>query len=117
MVPELTLGWRLRMARELTGMGVKEFAAHIGVANDTVTSAEHDRRKVRAITLNAYVLATGVSREWLEQGTGSPKPTPPDGGGEDHPDTSDAVAKLAATKRNSTHRRTTGRYLTPAVAA
>jgi transcriptional regulator with XRE-family HTH domain len=60
------------MAREATGMGVREFAAHIGVSPDTLTSAEHDARKVRQITLNAYVLATGVDKAWLETGEGSP---------------------------------------------
>lgn len=76
VIPEVTLGWRLRMARETTGMGLREFAEHIGVAPDTLTSAEKDRRKVRAITINAYALATGVDREWLETGK-----VPVDGGG------------------------------------
>lgn len=79
LIPELTLGWRLRMARELTGMGLREFAAHIGVAPDTLTSAEKDRRKVRPITINAYALATGVDREWLETGK-TPDQPEPDGG-------------------------------------
>lgn len=79
MVPELTLGWRLRMARETTGMGLREFAAEIGVAPDTLTSAEKDRRKVRSITINAYALATGVDRQWLETGI-APDDTDPDGG-------------------------------------
>lgn len=77
-MPELTLGWRLRMAREMSGMGLREFAAHIGVAPDTITNAEKDRRKVRPITVNAYALATGVSREWLE--TGVPPHHDGDGG-------------------------------------
>ena len=78
-VPELTLGWRLRMARESTGLGLREFAEQIGVSADTCTSAERDRRKVRPITLNAYALATGVSREWLETGR-TPVQPKPDGG-------------------------------------
>lgn len=65
------------MARELTGMGVREFATEIGVAPDTLTSAEKDRRKVRPITINAYALATGVDRKWLETGVHAP-----DGGGD-----------------------------------
>lgn len=99
-IPPLTLGWRLRMAREATGMGLREFAAHIGVSPDTLTAAEHDTRKVRKITLNAYVLATGVDREWLETGEGSPDgppshptgPKPPPGGDPD------ALSKLTQSK-------------------
>lgn len=77
-IPDLTLGWRLRMAREATGMGLREFAAHIGVAPDTCTSAEKDKRKVRPITINAYALASGVDRQWLE--TGVARADGPDGG-------------------------------------
>lgn len=80
-VPALTLGWRLRMAREATGMGLREFAAHIGVAPDTLTSAEKDRRKVRPITINAYALASGVDRHWLEHGTSAPGGGPGGSGG------------------------------------
>lgn len=79
-VPALTLGWRLRMARESTGMGLREFATHIGVTPDTLTSAERDRRKVRPITINAYALASGVDRQWLETGHHSGDS---DGGGDD----------------------------------
>jgi DNA-binding XRE family transcriptional regulator len=101
LIPELTLGWRLRMARETTGMGVREFAAHIGVSPDTLTSAEHDARKVRQITLNAYVLATGVDRDWLMTGAGSPMgPTdgttaPSSKGGQGD---GDALARLTRSK-------------------
>jgi len=98
-IPPLTLGWRLRMARETTGMGLREFAAHIGVAPDTLTAAEHDKRKVRRITLNAYVLATGVDKEWLETGEGSPDgPSPGTAGTEPAKGGDDALAKLTQSK-------------------
>lgn len=114
-VPEVTQGWRLRIARERTGMGLREFALHIGVSPDTLTSAEHDRRKVRGITLNAYAMATGVSRTWLETGEGSP--TPPQPG---RP--ADQLARLTEQKRARAQRSsTTRRYLPhapiPALAA
>lgn len=67
------------MARETTGMGLREFAEHIGVSPDTLTSAERDRRKVRSITINAYALASGVDRYWLETGE-TPAGPEPDGG-------------------------------------
>ena len=66
------------MARELTGMGLREFATEIGVSPDTLTSAEKDRRKVRTITFNAYALATGVPVEWLQTGA---EPTDRNDGG------------------------------------
>lgn len=104
-VPEVTLGWRLRIARESTGMGLREFAEHIGVTPDTLTSAEKDRRKVRPITLNAYALATGVDRAWLETGQAGAAPTPPDGG--------EALRKLTASKTRSRQRHDTPSGNTP----
>lgn len=76
-IPEWTLGDRLRKARSLTGMNTRDFADKIGVSHGTVTNAEGDKRAVRQITLNAWSLATGVSLEWLVEGTGDPAPTPP----------------------------------------
>lgn len=80
-IPEFTLGDRLRKARELTGLGVREFAAEIGVSHGTITNAESDRRTVRPITIKAYAMRTGVPVEWLETGIAPTQPTP-DGGKE-----------------------------------
>lgn len=101
-VPELTLGWRLRMARESTGMGLREFAESIGVAPDTCTSAEKDRRQARRITILAYAAATGVDRHWLETGEVAASPDPDDTG----PGREAALRRLADRKRG----RTTGKY-------
>ena len=68
LIPQLTLGWRLRMARATTGLSTRDFAERIGVSHGTITNAENDKRSVRPITLNAYALATGVDRTWLETG-------------------------------------------------
>lgn len=106
LVPEWSLGDRLRKARSLTGMTVAEFAEHIGVSDRTINNAEGDKRAVRRITLNAWALATGVSLDWLETGkaTGS---GPPDPG---QPD--DALSRLTARKQARTGRSgTTRRYL------
>lgn len=59
LIPEWTLGDRLRKARVMTGMTVAEFAERIGVSDRTINNAEGDRRTVRRITLNAWALATG----------------------------------------------------------
>ena len=80
-------------------MGVREFADQIGVSPDTLTSAEKDRRKVRAITINAYALATGVDRKWLETGEAPAGPRGPDGG--EVTRSTRALDKLAAQKRSA----------------
>lgn len=80
IVPEWSLGDRLRKARTLTGMTVAEFADAIGVSDKTINNAEGDKRAVRRITLNAWAMATGVSLEWLESGTAAPTPPTPDPG-------------------------------------
>lgn len=113
LVPEWSLGDRLRKARSLTGMTVSEFAEAIGVSDRTINNAEGDKRAVRKITLNAWAMATGVSLEWLETGIAGSEPTPPDRG-----QSGDALAKLTEQKqRRSRGSGTTRRYLAPALAA
>lgn len=75
IIPEFGLGDRLRKARELTGMGIRDFAELIGVSHQTITNAEHGHRAVRKITLNAWAFHTGVSAQWLETGTTGPNDT------------------------------------------
>ncbi len=66
----------MRKARELTGLGQREFADKIGVSHQTITNAEKGHRAVRKITMNAWSLATGLPVEWLrdgiEPGSGGP---------------------------------------------
>ena len=78
-IPQWTLGDRLRKARSLTGLNTRDFAEVIGVSQPTVTAAENDRSKVRTITLNAWALATGVDRRWLETGEAPVQPEPDEG--------------------------------------
>ncbi len=74
-IPEFTLGDRLRKARELTGLTVRQFAAEIGVSHGTITNAEGDRRGVRPITIKAYAMRSGVPVEWLQTGRTPTLPT------------------------------------------
>lgn len=114
LVPEWTQGDRLRKARALTGMTVREFAAHIGVSHGTVTSAETDARAVRPITLKAWALATNVSQSWLEHGHAGTNPEPPKPGQRNEA----ALAALIEEKRSRTRAPSTNRgYSTPAFAA
>lgn len=114
VIPEWTLGDRLRKARATTGLNTADFAELIGVSQKTVNNAESDHHKVRRIVLNAWALATGVAPEWLATGKGNPTgPTPPEG-----QSNSDELARLtrakAARVRTTRAQRPTRRYLVAA---
>jgi transcriptional regulator with XRE-family HTH domain len=107
LVPVWTMGDRLRKARAMAGLNTRDFAVKIGISHGSITNAENDRVTVRPITLNAWALATGVSREWLETGDGSPDG--PDG--LPQTDVAARLAKLAGKKRaHSGAPRTNHRY-------
>lgn len=78
-IPQWTRGDRLGKARRTTGLGVREFAAQIGVSTKTISDAENDKRAVRRATLKAWALVTGVPLKWLETGE-APRPDDPDEG-------------------------------------
>lgn len=79
VIPQWTLGDRLKKARQQTGLTTREFAVQIGVSQKTVTDAENDKHDVRRITILMWSAKTGVPLEWLESGETS-TPQPPDGG-------------------------------------
>lgn len=66
-VPELTQGWRLKMA--LGDMPVQEMADVLGVSRSQVSRWMNDRgaRPKRAYILQ-WALMTGVDPVWLESG-------------------------------------------------
>lgn len=101
---------RLHKSLRLSGKSAVALAADLGVHRNTVNNYLSGKSAVDRRTLIAWALVTGVPLAWLEHGTEAPDPGP-NGGGEDRPGAGDALAQLAASKRNSTHRRTTGRYL------
>lgn len=96
-VPEWTVGDRLRKARELTGLTQAQFAEQLGVTRNTIGAAESGGVAVRRITINAYAMATGISAEWLENGTAPGVPTPPDDG--QRSERQRRLEALAASKR------------------
>ncbi len=77
-IPTWTLGDRLRKARETTGLSMGEFAEKVGLSRVTVGNAESGKKKPLEVTLKRWSLATGVSYEWLLNGT---TPPPEDGEG------------------------------------
>ena len=81
VIPQFTVGDRLRKARELTGLEQGPFAEQIGVSRNTVGNYESGHTtRVKPIVLKAWSLRTGVPVEWLETGAENPRPAGPDGG-------------------------------------
>lgn len=75
VIPEWTLGDRLRKAREMTGLDQARFAALIGVSRRGVSAAESgESKQPRKLLLKAWSHYTGVSLQWLETGEA---PNPP----------------------------------------
>lgn len=73
-VPELTLGWRLKMS--LGDMQVQDMADQLGVSRATVSRWMGDHGEPpRKAFLKQWALISGVDYEWLETGS---LPTPPD---------------------------------------
>ena len=74
--PQLTLGWRLRMALEHAGVTVNEMADVLGIkSRDTMAAWLHDRRTPRAAYIRQWAVRTGVPYRWLigqESGPGDP---------------------------------------------
>jgi transcriptional regulator with XRE-family HTH domain len=81
VVPEFTIGDRLRKARELTGLDQEQFALALGVSRGTVSNYEGGATThLKPIVLKQWALYAGVSLEWIETGITS-EPTGPDGDG------------------------------------
>lgn len=79
IVPEWTIGDRLRKARELTGLDRSAFADAVGVTRNTVTKYETHDKAPKRLLLKAWALRCGVSTAWLESGVAPTGPTPDDG--------------------------------------
>lgn len=97
-VPVWTEGDRLGKALRFADVGNQQMADYLGVSRNTVGNYISGRTGIDKRTRMLWALRTGVAIEWLEHGEGTPTPTPPNDG-EPTPPMSDAVAKLAASKR------------------
>ena len=77
-IPELTLGWRMKMA--LGEMKVQEIADALGVNRATVGRwMRDDGARPRRAYLLQWAIMTGVDPVWLETGV-EPSDGPDDGG-------------------------------------
>lgn len=96
VVPEFTIGDRLRKAREHLGMEQGPFADLIGVSRGSVSNYERGMiDRYRPIVMRAWARETGVSLGWLETGQGSPTPPAPG-----LPAPADALDRLTRRKIN-----------------
>lgn len=68
VVPEWTLGDRLRKAREFRGWKQADMADYLETSVNTVTGYEKDRVKPKRVVINAWADACGVRRHWLHTG-------------------------------------------------
>lgn len=81
VVPEFTIGDRLRKARELTGLDQEQFAAAIDVSRGTVSNYEGGTTtNLKRLVLKQWAMFAGVRLEWIETGY-APDPTGPEGDG------------------------------------
>ena len=67
-VPELTLGWRLRLSLEHAGMKHHMMAKLLGVSRQTMTNWMTDEIRPKDQVLREWARITGVSLAWLAPG-------------------------------------------------
>lgn len=67
IIPELSAGLRLEIARRTVAASQRDFAKLIGVSQNTVQRAESGQPMKRTTVL-AWAMATGVDLQWLETG-------------------------------------------------
>lgn len=67
-IPEVTLGHRLRIAREFAGLDQAALAERADIGRTTVVNYELGYRIPRRLYLRAIAEATGVDLHWLETG-------------------------------------------------
>jgi len=80
LVPEWTLGDRLRKAREFAGLHATQLADEIGIGRNSVSNYENGHTKPRRPVLQAWAMRTGVDYEWLVTGQAT-RPSVPAGEG------------------------------------
>lgn len=67
-VPTITLGHRLRIAREFAGLDQGELADRSEMSRASIVNYELGYRTPRKLYLRALADATGVDLHWLETG-------------------------------------------------
>lgn len=76
-VPEITVGHRIRIAREYAGLDQGELAGRAGISRGTIVNYENGTTThMKPLYLRQIAMVTGVDAEWLASGV------PSSGGGE-----------------------------------
>lgn len=78
-IPELTLGWRLKMAIEAGGLKSADLEEMFEVSRNTVSRWLNDKTEPKRLFLREIALRTGVDYNWLK--TGRHPHRPDDDGG------------------------------------
>ena len=84
VIPVLTPGQRLTVAREFVDLTQGELAERLGVTTATVQRAESGKTQPRRPTFMAWAMATGVDLDWLEKGDSPAGPDMSPDGGDGH---------------------------------
>lgn len=77
--PELTLGWRIRMALDSGGLKHEDLMAKFEVSRDTVSRWCRDVAVPKKFILNEIAVMCGVPARWLIDGPVTGPGVPPDG--------------------------------------
>ena len=80
IVPRFELKHRVKLAREVSGMQQTELAEKTGLSRTTIVNIERGDSIPRRSSLTLIAFATGVDRNWLENGETPAGDNP--GGGE-----------------------------------
>ncbi len=75
VIPELSLGRRMRLALDHAGMTSIDMADYLEVHKGTLSRWLNDQSPVRRSMLRLWAFRTGVSLHWLETGM-APQPEP-----------------------------------------
>lgn len=67
-IPQITLGVRLRLARESVGLDQQELADLLGIAQRSIGNYEREVTRPKRPVLLSWALATGVPLGWLTEG-------------------------------------------------
>ncbi len=72
-IPSVTVGWRIRMAREHAGLDQRALAERTGIARNTISNYELGATThVKSLYLRQIAMVTGVDARWLETGQAEP---------------------------------------------
>lgn len=75
-IPEITIGTRLRLAREMCHLSQYELADIIGLSPRSVQNYERGNTEPKRPAVLAWAMATGVPMAWLTEDDFEPPPAP-----------------------------------------